>query len=751
MSMTQFTFSTRFAVRVFVLCCLVLSGLSRPMPAQAAFTDPGFDPTPSNFVYAILAQPDGKTLVGGAFSSIAGSSAHQRISRFNPDGSLDSSFTPDRVGVVRAIALQNDGKILLGMDANNLSPSVTRLNADGSLDADFTAPVIRWNTNLGTVDAVLIQADGKIVIGGRFSEVAGQQRQNIARLNADGSLDTGFDPAANGRVRALAVQADGKILAGGDFTELAGQPRTNIARLNADGSLEINYPVTPNIITDAVYAIVVQPDGKVLAGGAFGGGLRRFNTDGTTDFSFVGTADRSVSAIALQADGRVVVGGSFNRINNRNRMFIARLTADGAWDGTFNPGANSAVFAVAAQADGQVWAGGMFTQLGGVARRYLGRSLPTAPMPQPDPNFNPTVNNVVNSLALQADGKIVLGGTFTEVAGQPRSRVARLNADGSLDDSFVPGEGNFNVNAVAVQTDGKILVGGNFTQIGGAARSAIGRLNADGTLDESFNPGVLNGSTSGQVRALTVQADGKILVGGIFTEIARQPRFNLARLNADGSVDADFTPSADSIVEVFALQPDGKILVGGAFVNLAGELQPYFGRLNVDGTLDTAVRPTLNNRVQAIALQPDGKILIGGTFGCPGYSSNVLLRLNGDGTSDETFLRCEASTWPHWFDGLVRALILQPDGKIVVGGFFLRMNGQPYETLARLNGDGTPDTTFNPTTNGFVNTLIMSADDSILVGGAFGEIGGRSQPAVARLVDPLAGLTERIYLPLTLR
>ncbi|MBX2999923.1 MAG: delta-60 repeat domain-containing protein [Caldilineaceae bacterium] len=745
----------RKAYRTFLLFCLALAalliGLIRPGSTHAAFTDPGFDPAPNNFVLALLVQPDGKILVGGGFGNLSGSSAQQRIGRLNPDGSLDSAFTPAPVGVVHTIALQNDGKIVVGGTPYlPTSWSVVRLNADGSLDASFAPPVIRHNGLLSAVDAVAVQSDGKVLIGGLFTEVAGQPRQNIARLNADGSLDASFNPGANRRVRALAVQADDKILVGGPFTELAGQPQNYLGRLNTDGSLEVGYPVTPGIITADVYTMVVQPDGKTLVGGNFGGHLRRFHADGSTDFSFVGVADGVVYDIALQADGRIVVGGEFNRINNQRRMYIARLTANGARDGTFNPGTNHAVFAVAAQADGQVLAGGMFTQMGGVARRFLGRAHPAAPSFLPDPDFNPTVNNAINSLALQADGKIVLGGVFTEINGQPRSRVARLNADGSLDPDFMPGEGNFTVNTVAVQADGKILVGGSFTMLGGAARSSLGRLNADGSLDDSFNPGMMNGAAPGQVHAMAVQTDGKILVGGQFNSLGGQPRFNIGRLNSDGSVDADFNPGADSTVNALQVQPDGKILVGGAFLTLSGESRPYFGRLHPDGALDSVFTPTLNNRVQAITLQPDGKILIGGTFGCPGYSSNIVLRLEVDGAPDETFFHC-AGNRNHWFDGAIRALVLQPDGRILVGGLFLRMNDQPYETLGRLNGDGVPDSTFNPTTNGSVHALALLVDESILVAGTFGEIGGRPQPFAARLVDLLAGFSEKVYLPMTLR
>lgn len=746
------------ARRAFLLFSLALAtaliGLRQPAPAQAAFIDPGFNPAPNSIVYAILVQPDDKILLGGSFGSLGGT-ARPGVARLNSDGSLDSGFNPGYTGAVRAIARQTDGKILAGgsftlLDGQARS-ALGRLNANGSLDDSFADPLIRQNTFVGTVEAVLLQTDGKLIIGGKFTEVAGQPRQNIARLNANGSLDAGFNPGANAEVNALAVQSDGKILVGGDFTQLGGQSRSGLGRLNADGSLDAAYPATPGVINGEVRAMVLQPDGKLIVGGSFGGNVRRLHADGSMDFSFIGTAGASVYAVALQADGKILIGGAFGTANGRERLNIARLFANGAPDGSFNPGTNHVVTAVAAQADGRVLAGGFFTQMGGVSRSYLGRVNATAPTPVADPDFNPVVNNTVNRVALQADGKIVLGGSFSQVDGQPRGRVAQLLADGSLDGSFAPGESNGAVSAVAVQADGKVVVGGNFNLLDGQSRGAIGRLNANGSLDATFAPVVQNGSLSGSISAIAIQPDGKIVVGGQFTNLNGQPRFNIGRLHSDGSVDADFNPGADSLVSALLAQPDGKILVGGAFVTLAGETQPYFGRLNADGSLDSSVNPTLNNRVEAIALQPDGKILFGGRFTCPGYSSNVVLRLNANGAPDNDFFDCAGTWWSHWFNGNIQALVAQPDGKIVVGGLFTRIEGKPYETLGRLNGNGTLDSSFNPATNGFVFALALLPDDGLLVGGNFGDIGGWPQPFIARLVDPLAGLTNKVYLPMAMR
>ena len=274
----------------------------------------------------------------------------------------------------------------------------------------------------------------------------------------------------------------------------------------------------------------------------------------------------------------------------------------------------------------------------------------------PVDGFNPGANNSVHALAVQPDGKIVVGGDFTMLGGggtgtTARSRIARLNPDGSLDPAFNPGA-DASVLALAIQSDGKILVGGNFTTLGGGgtgttARHRIGRLLPDGSLDATFNPGANN-----TVWTLAIQPDGKILVGGFFTMLGgggtgTTTRNRIGRLNADGSLDTTFNPGASNLVYAAMLQPDGKILVGGEFTTLGGggtgtTVRNRIGRLNADGSLDADFNPGANNVVYTLAVQPDGKILVGGEFtglggGTGTTARNRIGRLHSDGSLDATF------------------------------------------------------------------------------------------------------------------
>jgi len=356
-----------------------------------------------------------------------------------------------------------------------------------------------------------------------------------------------------------------------------------------------------------------------------------------------------------------------------------------------------------------------------------------------DTSFNTGTgfDNFVRSIALQPDGKILAGGwLFTSYNGTTQNRIARLDSDGTLDTSFTIGTG-FNssvaVSSIALQPDGKILVGGGFTSYNGTTQNRIARLNPDGTLDTSFTIGTGFG---GSVSAIVLQPDGKILVGGDLTSYNGTTQNRIARLNSDGTLDTSFTIGTGFNNGVFAivLQPDGKILVGGNFTSYNGTAQNRIARLNSDGTLDTSFNTGtgFGGSVSAIVLQPDGKILVGGNFtSYNGTTQNRITRLNSDGTLDTSF---NIGTG---FNSGVVSIALQPDGKILMGGWFTSYNGTTQNYIARLDSDGTLNTSFNIGT-GFSNAvyeIALQPDGKILVGGWFTSYNGQTANRIVRLYN----------------
>ncbi|MBX7223761.1 MAG: hypothetical protein K1Y36_27855 [Blastocatellia bacterium] len=693
---------------------------------EGLLADDGFQPNPNSAVNVIAVQADGKILVGGFFSTIVGQTRN-RIARLNADGTLDTAFNPNSSGVVSTIAVQPDGKILVGGSFNTIGGQfhfgIARLNPDGTADSAFNP-----NTN-GTVNIIAVQPDGKILVGGPFTAIAGQPRNRLARLNADGTLDTLFDPNANNQVLTIVVQPDGRTLVGGSFTTIGGQTRNRIARLNADGTLDTGFNPNAN---NQVSTIAMQVDGKILVGGPFaviGGQTRnriaRLNPDGTLDTLFdpnASTVASTINTITVQVDGKILVGGTFTTIGGQTRNRLARLNFDGTLDPVFDPNVGNTVQTVAVQSDGKILVGGSFASLGPVSFSNLGRLYFNGIPEVPSSAMN--ADSSVLAVALQPDGKIVAGGNFTIIGGQARNRLARLNSDGTAD-TFNPSP-NGAITTIVVQPDGKILVAGSFTTIAGQGRSVIARLNADGTLDPTFNPG-----PNTQITTLTIQPDGKILAGGGFTSIGGQARNRIARLNPDGTADLAFNPNANNVVNTIALQPDGKILVGGIFTNIGGQTRNNMARLNADGTVDLTFNPNVDNTVSVIALQTDGKILLGGQFtAVGGQSRSRLARLNADGTLQNIAMDANST---------VNAIVLQADGKILVGGTFSTLGGQNRPAFARLNPDGTPDS-FNPGNSGSVNTLAVQPDGKVVVGGSFTAIGGQSRSNLTQLANDTASL-----------
>ncbi|HEB68496.1 MAG TPA: hypothetical protein ENI88_02625, partial [Desulfobulbus sp.] len=230
-------------------------------------------------------------------------------------------------------------------------------------------------------------------------------------------------------------------------------------------------------------------------------------------------------------------------------------------------------------------------------------------------NIDPDVNGAVTVVAVQQDGKILIGGSFTGVNGVGRNRIARLNADGSLDLTFNPGTGADNdVGAITVQGS-KILIGGHFTSINGIARNYIARLNRDGSVDTGFDPG---GGADGPVYAIAARGN-TITLAGQFTALNGISRNHIGRLSYDGSVDTSFDPGSgtDFDISALALHADGTIVIGGSFTSYNGIPRNRVARLSKDGRLDTSFGSSgggLNGTVLALAEQVDGSIVVGGVF-----------------------------------------------------------------------------------------------------------------------------------------
>jgi uncharacterized repeat protein (TIGR01451 family)/uncharacterized delta-60 repeat protein len=378
-------------------------------------------------------------------------------------------------------------------------------------------------------------------------------------------------------------------------------------------------------------------------------------------------------------------------------------------------GFNGPVESLAVQPNGDVLAGGEFTFFNNYPYNYIGRLVPNGNY---DTNFlfsqagaDGNVYQVLNqgTNGSLTNGAILIAGGFQHVDAVNRSSIARLNEDGSVDETFDPGSGADNTIYSVAQTQlpaavsnqpmtVAYYVGGAFANFDGLPGSGVARLNGStnspgyqGTPDPNFNIGQGVTGSNAIVRALGVQANNQVVLGGDFTSFNGATYNHLVRLNIDGSVDTTFNPSTGTdtsgSVRAVLVQPDGKILIGGLFTNVNGVNLNHLARLNPDGSVDTNFNVGVggNNTVLAIALDTAQRILVGGEFSTfSGVTRNGITRLNPDGTVDPT-INFQSGT----DGGYVNSIVVQTNDEIDVGGGFSSFEQMKENNFVRLYGGAT--------------------------------------------------------------
>ena len=371
----------------------------------------------------------------------------------------------------------------------------------GTINTNFTSGI----NSTEPISNIVVQPDGKLIIGGSLSTYNGISRMGIARIYPNGDLDISFDPGqgapganGNGGVMCITQQPNNKILIGGFFGNYNGTNINCIARLNPDGSLDTTFQ--HENVNGNVQQIFVQDDGKILIAGDFliydsvpKENFTRINTDGSLDTSFNCSLSNTnanwikVFSIALSADGKIYVGGYFNSCNGILCKNIVRLNQDGTPDTTFNTGSGA--------------------------------------------------NGYVTSINLFPNGKILLGGSFTQYNGQSVSNLIRINEDGSLDSTF--NENLYSGQTVKIQHDGKIILEDRiYNQNSQTYTSTLTRLNNDASLDTTFHLGsatngynsIFNPDTSLNSIALF---GNNIYVAGNFTIYDNTSIVNIVKLFND--------------------------------------------------------------------------------------------------------------------------------------------------------------------------------------------------------------------------
>ena len=360
---------------------------------------------------------------------------------------------------------------------------------------------------------------------------------------------------------------------------------------------------------------------------------------------------------------------------------------------------------------------------------------------QVDASFNSFDNGLlgtgfdkeVDKIISLPDGGYIAFGSFTQFNGISVNGIVKLTAKGNLDLTFNPSQSgpDNTVKDVVVLSDGKLLVAGNFTKYNGVTVNRLIRLNSDGSIDTSFSTGTGFNYT---IYSIVVQPDGKILAAGSFSKYNGLAVNKVIRLFPNGDLDSSFTigTNPNDTPNLLLLQTDGKILVGGDFTTFDGKTSSKLIRLNLNGSVDSSfsVGTGFSGPIYAMALQEDGKILIGGSFSTyNGQSNKRIVRLNTNGSQDSSF-----NSGSGFSSGTVRSIVIQTNGKILVGGSFSgNYNGTAVKRLVQILPDGNYDTILALLPSGQLNSICLFQGGAVIAGD-FNSVSGISKNRMAKLL-----------------
>ncbi len=695
----------------------------------------GYAPGLNGVVHALTVQPSGHAIVGGAFSAVNGVSCAQ-LCRLNNDGRVAAGFGPTQLdGAVRALLQRPDGKVLVGGEFTagfgRLRARLVQLNADGSVDEAGTGAGVN-----GPVFALAQQPDGRVLIGGDFTQIGSNwPSAKLARRLANGSVDQSFLATFNGPVLALAVLPNGNIVVGGAFTEFGGIPRSNLVVLSPTGQLRSPATFSAN---GAVRSLVSDVDGTVVIAGDFTvigsvprARLARMTPDGELIYGLA-NAENGVRALLFHSDGQLILGGDFLAINNQPRARLARLDPDRQLDAMWRTGTNGSVSALAEQPDGSVLVGGSFAQADGEVRSRLMRVTMHAVLERAL-TVGAESGGAVLSSASQADGGLMVGGSFITFGGQPREGIARVSANGQIDLGFNPTVGGGDVRMLVALDDGAVLLAGSFTSVNGNPRRGLAKLLANASLDNSFITPIFSNfggpSFPAEVSGVYPAQRGRLYVTGNFDTVNTLPIEGIVRLRAsngsiEGSLSAKVQPGVTSLIEA---ADRSLLIVGGSTVNDIPQPARLSRLLPPDGSLDTSFVPQVGagNEVTHVALLPDGKMIV--ALRQAPATSTFLRRLRADGSMDSDFAA--------FANGSVTSIAVRTDGVIAIAGDFNTVFGVARSGYALLGPTGILLNAL-PAANGTVTGARFQTDGKLILTGSFNSIGGQTRRGLARLSTP---------------
>ena len=616
---------------------------------------PIHSPFVAGIVTAIEPDVSGGFYVAGLFEYADGEEVNN-IVRLNPDLSLDTSWQVETDNLVYAIAVEDD-RILIGGSFSK----VNNFDRYGLAALSHEGDVLTFTADLGVAPdhdgAVLDIAitDDHIIVGGSFSDIAGESRENLAALSPNGTVDLSWQADTDDLVRGIFRHND-RLYIAGNFQNVGGSSRVAAAALSLDGET-LNFDAE---ITSGEALSIAVINGAVYIGGLFEGpsdNLLATDTSGNSIALAAGEVEGLVSLVQ-ELDGNILISGTFQAIggvtrsglallNDQGELLedlqtgtqaafaihssedtlligsiatpnyrtvprggLAKLTKDGDI-AEWQTGVNEQVFALAYHND-TLYAGGQFTEtLGGVARNRLAAFDPTNGALKTD--WTPQANGGLVRGIVGRSGELHIVGEFNDVNGNPSAGLATLTASGQ----FVVRMPEVTGGVQSVARDGvNLYIAGSFTHVDGTPRYRVAAVNSATGALLPWNPDLSQDLGMGSVILNTIDVfSGRVYIGGRFDEADGETRINAAAYNTEGNV-LDWNPDPND--EVFTLLANvSGVRIGGDFDQLGGEDATNFALVDNDGDLLAA----------AVGIAPpfvDSMIEIDGGF-CIGSNGNFIL------------------------------------------------------------------------------------------------------------------------------
>lgn len=568
-----------------------------------------FNPNINGSISAMTIDSTGNLFLAGSFTLVDDSTTYQNFVKFDSLGVL-TAFNPTSNGSVDALVVSSNGSLYVGGNFTQINTSSRAFIAK----FDPTGQLTPFNPGLiGRVQTMAMDGNDNLYVGGLLVPPGNLWQNTLTKFDANDSL-TSFSPVFNGIPNNMVCDGLGSLYVSGTFSIVNGQPREKLAKFDATGLL-VNF--NPGI-SGSIFSLDVDADNHLYVGGRFFNigwsfqrrNIAKFTVNGSllpfrVLFFQDGNPLQAVRTLSVGGLSELFIGGNFVAMEGIDRNHFAKLNPQGVLD-TFAPNFNNSVHAIAIDSQENLFVGGAFTSVNSHTRHYMAKFYATLDLTSFDANFDSTVH----VLLVDSFDNLFVGGSFTYAGALPRNALVKFDEFGNLTPFNAEIEGSPNateVRALALDSQGWLYIGGNFTHVRNTSRIRLAKLNTVGALHPFHH------NINGWVLALAIDTLDNLYIGGSFSSVRHTTRKRLAKFNANGSL-TSFSPDLNGSVNALAFDQAGHLYVGGAFTTIGGALHQRLARFNSADVLTNFEKNYTYGRVKALEVDATGNLHVGGSI-----------------------------------------------------------------------------------------------------------------------------------------